>query len=66
MKIILNGSPRDVPDNLSASELILSLGLANKRLALEINREIVPRSTFESHIIQPDDRVEIVQAIGGG
>jgi sulfur carrier protein len=66
MKIILNGSPRDVPDNLSASELILSLGLANKRLALEINREIVPRSTFEHHIIRPEDRVEIVHAIGGG
>jgi sulfur carrier protein len=66
MKITLNGSSREVPDNLSASELILSLGLANRRLALEINREIVPRSTFESHIIQPDDRVEIVQAIGGG
>ena len=66
MKIILNGSPRDVPDNLSASELILSLGLADKRLALEINREIVPRSTFENHIIHPEDRVEIVHAIGGG
>jgi sulfur carrier protein len=49
MKIIINGSSREVPDNLSASELILSLGLANKRLALEINREIVPRSTFDSH-----------------
>ena len=66
MKITLNGSSREVPDNLSASELILSLGLANRRLALEINREIVPRSTFESHILQPDDRVEIVHAIGGG
>jgi sulfur carrier protein len=66
MKIIINGSSREVPDNLSASELILSLGLANKRLALEINREIVPRSTFESHIIHPDDKVEIVHAIGGG
>jgi sulfur carrier protein len=66
MKIILNGSSREVPDNLSASELILSLGLADRRLALEVNREIVPRSTFESHIIRPDDQVEIVHAIGGG
>jgi len=66
MKILINGISREVPDNLSASELILSLGLANKRLALEINREIVPRSTFENHIIHPDDKVEIVHAIGGG
>ena len=66
MKITLNGSSREVPDNLSASELILSLGLADKRLAMEVNREIIPRSTFESHIIHPDDTVEIVHAIGGG
>ena len=66
MKIFLNGSPCEVPDNLSTRELICSLGLADKRLALEINREIVPRSTFEHHIIHPDDQVEIVHAIGGG
>ena len=66
MNIILNGSSRDLPDNLSANELLLTLGLVGKRLALEINQEIVPRSTFDHHIIQPGDRVEIVHAIGGG
>jgi sulfur carrier protein len=66
MNITLNGATRELPDNLSASELLLNLGLAGKRLALEINQEIVPRSTFDSHIIQPGDRVEIVHAIGGG
>jgi sulfur carrier protein len=66
MHVTLNGSTRELPDNLSASELLLTLGLAGKRLALEINQEIVPRSAFDSHIIQPGDRVEIVHAIGGG
>jgi sulfur carrier protein len=66
MHIILNGDRREFPDMLSASELLHALGLTGKRLALEINREIVPRSTFDSHIIQPDDRIEIVHAIGGG
>ena len=66
MKIFLNGSSREVPDNLNASELVFSLGLADKRLALEINREIVPRSTFSEHMIRPGDTVEIVRAIGGG
>jgi sulfur carrier protein len=66
MNIILNGSSRELPDNVSASELLLTLGLAGKRLALEVNQEIVPSSTFDSHIIQPGDRVEIVHAIGGG
>ena len=66
MNITLNGDSRDVPDNLSASELLLSLGLADKRLALEVNRAIIPRSTFGSHAIKPGDKVEIVHAIGGG
>jgi thiamine biosynthesis protein ThiS len=66
MNITLNGDSRDVPDNLSASELLLSLGLADKRLALEVNQAIIPRSTFGSHAIKPGDKVEIVHAIGGG
>ena len=66
MNIILNGNAREYPDKLSASELLRSLGLADKRLALEINQEIVPRSTFDNHIINPGDHVEIVHAIGGG
>lgn len=66
MDIILNGTARNIPDRTSASELLLSLGLAEKRLALEINREIVPRSRFDLYTIRPGDRIEIVQAIGGG
>lgn len=66
MNIIVNGSPRNVPDDLSAGELILALGLANRRLALEVNEEIVPRSQLETYRLSPGDRVEIVHAIGGG
>ena len=66
MHIILNGDRQDLPERLSASDLLHALGLTGKRLALEVNREIVPRSTFDSHIIQPGDEVEIVHAIGGG
>jgi len=66
MHIILNGDPHDYPDHFSASQLLDTLGLTGKRLALEINSEIVPRSRFDSHLIQPGDKVEIVHAIGGG
>jgi sulfur carrier protein len=66
MNITLNGDAREYPDKLSARELLRSLGLADKRLALEINQEIVPRSSFDSYIINPGDQVEIVHAIGGG
>jgi sulfur carrier protein len=66
MNIIVNGSTRDVPDNLSAGELLGDLGLGDKRLALEVNEAIVPRSSFDSYRLKPGDRVEIVHAIGGG
>jgi thiamine biosynthesis protein ThiS len=66
MNITLNGNAHIYPDKLSASELLRSLGLSDKRLALEINQEIVPRSTFDTCIINPGDQVEIVHAIGGG
>ena len=66
MHITLNGDSCEYPDKLSASQLLENLGLSGKRLALEVNREIVPRSSFDRHIIQPGDQVEIVHAIGGG
>ena len=66
MHILLNGATREIPENLSAAALLQNLGLEDKRLALEINQEIVPRSTFESRLLQAGDQVEIVAAIGGG
>lgn len=66
MHITVNGDRHDYPEPITASELLAVLGLTGKRLALEVNREIVPRSTFDAHVIRAGDRVEIVHAIGGG
>ena len=66
MKIYLNGEAREVPDNCTAQQLVETLGMAGKRIAMEINREIVPRSNYASHRLQQDDKIEIVHAIGGG
>ena len=66
MDIIINGKTRDIPEKFTVASLINELGLAEKRLAIEINKEIVPRSTFEQHLLQQGDKVEIVGAIGGG
>ncbi len=66
MEIVLNGEPTDVPDRLSVADLIQRLSLENKRLALELNREIVPRSCYGEVTIKPGDAIEIVHAIGGG
>ena len=66
MEIQLNGEAREVPDNCTAEQLVEELGLAGRRLAMEVNREIVPRSSYADHRLKHGDRVEIVHAIGGG
>jgi len=66
MELIINGEPREIPDQTTASGLVKLLGLEGKRLAIEANREIIPRSEFDTHFFKPGDQVEIVQAIGGG
>ncbi|MGB5623010.1 MAG: sulfur carrier protein ThiS [Gammaproteobacteria bacterium] len=66
MQIIVNGETRQVAEQISAAELVESLGLGQRRLALEVNGEIVPRSQYASHGLAAGDRVEIVHAVGGG
>lgn len=66
MKITLNGESHEVADELRLDTLLESSGYANKRVAVEINRQIVPRSRYSEHQLKPDDRIEIVHAIGGG
>ena len=66
MIIILNGENRDIDNNTTVALLLQSLNLANKRLAVEINQQIINRSDFNSYKFNELDKVEIVQAIGGG
>lgn len=66
MEIRLNGEPRLVPDHCTAEQLVALLDLTGKRLAMEVNRDIVPRSAYASHRLREGDEVEIVHAIGGG
>ena len=66
MYILLNGKEHEVADDATLAQLISTLNLADRRFAVEINETLIPRSTHGEHVLQPDDRVEIVQAIGGG
>ncbi|MFT3805709.1 sulfur carrier protein ThiS [Arenimonas sp.] len=66
MQILLNGENRDLPSPLTVSGLLVAIGLGEKRVAVEVNREVVPRSRHESRTLAEGDRVEIIQAIGGG
>ena len=64
--VTLNGEARDFERALPVQELIERLGLAGKRIAVERNGEIVPRSEFGAHTICDGDTLEIVVAVGGG
>ncbi|NJO17578.1 MAG: sulfur carrier protein ThiS [Thioploca sp.] len=66
MDIFLNGEIQFVEESCTIAALIKKLNLENKRLAVEVNLAIVPRSQFEHQVLSTGDRVEIVQAIGGG
>ncbi|MCB1876621.1 MAG: sulfur carrier protein ThiS [Chromatiales bacterium] len=66
MEIVLNGERREVPDGVTAAGLIELLELGGKRVAMEVNLDILPRSHYPQHQFAPGDRVEIVHAIGGG
>lgn len=66
LDIHVNGQPISWEEPRSVSSLLAELGLADKRVAVEINGEIVARSRHDSQLVQPGDRLEIVQAIGGG
>jgi sulfur carrier protein len=66
MQIYLNGEPLELDPNLSVQALIDQQGLSNRRLAVEVNQELVPRSQFSHSRLSEGDRVEIIHAVGGG
>ena len=66
MQIELNGDPHVTEDGATVAGLLDELDLAGKRLAVEVNEEVVPRSRHAECVLANGDRVEIVRAIGGG
>ena len=67
MTLHINGKPRDFePENMTVANLIQTLGLEGKRLAIECNGEIVPRGRFDETALRSGDKLEIVGAVGGG
>jgi sulfur carrier protein len=66
MHIQLNGERYELPDGQSVADLLQRLELTGRRLAVELNRDIVPRSLHATTVLVEGDRVEVVHAIGGG
>ena len=66
MQLVINGVARPVPEGLSVATLIEHLGMKSDRVAVELNREIVPRAKWVETSLGENDHLEIVHFVGGG
>lgn len=66
MQVTVNGDPRTVPEPISVEQLIQLLELKKERIAVELNRNIIPRGQWEAVALKSGDDLEIVHFVGGG
>ncbi len=66
MRVLVNGEEHEVETGLTVTGLLEAIGASRDRIAVEVNREIVPRSRHGEHVLADGDRVEIVTMVGGG
>jgi len=66
MDIVINGIERNFSSSLTIETLLIELGHANKRVAVEVNEEIIPRSELRTKLVVDGDKIEIINAVGGG
>lgn len=66
MRIFVNGEPRELADGTTLAALVAALDLAGRRIAVEVNEDIVPKGLHAQTVLHENDRIEIVHAIGGG
>jgi sulfur carrier protein len=64
--IVVNGKPRQLAAGTTVAQLILELGLGDQRVAVERNRDVVPRAEHAATVLAAGDRVELVTFVGGG
>ena len=66
MEAIINGERRSLPGGTRVVDLLRELALGGRRIAVEINRDIVPKTEYETRTIEDGDQVELVHFVGGG
>lgn len=66
MRVVVNGQELDVDAGLTVAGLVASLRFEPRQVAVEVNRELVPRRTFEAVRLSEGDHVEVVTLVGGG
>lgn len=66
MQVTVNGTPRELAAGTTVGDLLASLGLQRDGIAVARNRRVVPKSQHSSETLDDGDKVEIIQAVGGG
>ena len=66
MRLTVNGETREAPDSATLADLLVSLGIDARRVAVERNRDIAPKSLWAQIVLAEGDQLEFVQFVGGG
>jgi len=66
IEILLNGETKRIPHGLTIAQLVNSLNLVSQRVAIEYNRKILKKESWDRQMISGGDRIEIVHFVGGG
>ena len=66
MKIIVNGKEISIPEDSNIQDLVAELGYKNKRIAIEVNEAIIPKSKHQYYLLKSLDKIEVINAVGGG
>ena len=66
MHVIINGEPRQLDGGVTVAAVVRELGLSERRIAVEVNREILARAEYNTRTLTDGDQIEIVHFVGGG
>lgn len=66
MRVTVNDEARELPEGATVADLVRQLGLGPRRIAVEVNRDVVPRATYGAVALRDGDVVEVVHFVGGG
>jgi sulfur carrier protein len=66
MQVLINGEKRELPDGLTLSAVVRRLSLPERRMAVEVNKQVIRKQDWESFKIATNDNIEIVHFVGGG
>ena len=66
MRIFFNGEPHDMDENTTVAALLRQFQLQPRYVAVEVNLQLVPRDRHDEHVLQSEDRLEVVTLVGGG